>query len=151
MRKQRRASLGVIDRAANVSAISRPDDDRRREIVVGAPAHSRELVTKLHVGGPDVIEELDLDYRLESTNGKTNRAPNDVGFSKWRIVHPRPAKLFLQAPGDFEHATLALHLAQIFFARDIRDILTEDENLLVAAHLVLHARVEEIDHRRRLA
>ena len=116
MRKQRRASLGVIDRAANVSAISRPDDDRRREIVVGAPAHSRELVAKLHVGGPDVIEELDLDYRLESTNGKTNRAPNDVGFSKWRIVHPRPAELFLQPPRDLEHATFALDLPQIFFA-----------------------------------
>src|SRR5205085_548154 len=42
-----------------------------------------ELFAELHVRGPDIIEELNLDHGLESAHGKSNRASNDICFREW--------------------------------------------------------------------
>src|SRR5687768_3153825 len=101
----------MVDRAADVATVRRPDHDGRTEVAVGAPAHRRQLVAQLHVRRPDVVEELDLDDRLEAAQRETDRAADDVGFGEWRVVDALVAELLLQPPGDFEDATLALHLA----------------------------------------
>ena len=77
--------------------------------------------------------------------------PTIVRFGERRVVDARAAELLLQAPRDLEDAALALDLAEVLLARDVGDVLAEDEDLLIAPHLVLHAGVEQIDHRRLVA
>src|SRR3954470_12940391 len=141
----------MINRATDISTVGGANDDRRRKIVVRPPAHCRELVAQLHVSGPDVVEELNLDDRLESTGRESNGASNDVRFGERRVVDATAAELLLEPPRHLEHATLSLDLAEVFLARYVGNVLSEDEDLLVAPHLVLHAGIEEIDHCRRLA
>ena len=62
-----------------------------------------------------------------------------------------PPNLLLQAVRDLEHAALALDLAQVLLARHVGHIFAKHENAFVARHLVFHADVEQIHHRRRLA
>ena len=150
MREDRSASLGVINRAPDVTAVGRSHDHRRREIVVGPPAHRRKLVAQLHVRGPNVVEKLNLNYGLESAHGQSDRAAHDVRFRERRVVNARTAEFLLESPGDREDPALAFDLFEVLLSRDISYILAEDENLLVASHLVPHAGVEQIDHRRRL-
>ena len=116
MREQRRARLRVINRAANITAIRGANDDRRREVVVRSPAHRRELVANLHVRGPDVIEELNFDDRLEPANGQSDRAANDVRLGERRVVNALASEFLLKSPGDLEYAALALDLVEILLA-----------------------------------
>ena len=55
---------------------------RAGEGAVGAPAQRGHLVAKLHHGGPDVIEKLDLGYRLEAAHGHADGPAHDGGFGK---------------------------------------------------------------------
>ena len=57
----------------------------------------------------------------------------------------------LQIGGDFEDAALAFHLFEILLARAIGDVFAKDHDALVARHLVVKARVDQIDHRLRSA
>ena len=57
------------------------------------------------------------------------------------------AELALQAGGDLEDAPLALDLAKLLAARDVRDVLAEQDDARVACHLVPHARVQQVHHR----
>ena len=150
VREQRRAGLRVVDGAADVAAVRRAHHHRGREQVVGAPAHGRQLVAQLHVRGPDVVEELDLDHRLEAAMRQPNCAPHDVRLGERRVVHARTAKLRLQAVRRLEHAALPLHLAEVLLARHVGHVLAEDEDARVAPHLVAHRDVDEVHHRRRL-
>ena len=52
-----------------------------------APADQRQFVSQLHHGGPDVVEELDFDYWLQSARGHARGAADDIGFSQWRVKH----------------------------------------------------------------
>ena len=65
---------------------------------------------------PDVIEELNFDYRLQTASGHADRATDNVGFGQRRIKDTRAAKLPLQVRSDFENAALAFHFFQRFFA-----------------------------------
>src|SRR5207248_846062 len=81
------AGLRVVDGTAlQVSAVGDADDGGGAERVVGAPAHRGELVAKLVIGGPDVVEELDLDDRLEPAGGEPDRPTHDVGLGQGRVV-----------------------------------------------------------------
>jgi hypothetical protein len=68
-----------------------------------------------------------------------DRAPDDVRLGERRVVHARRAELGLQAVRRLEHAALALDLAQVLLARHVGHVLAEDEDALVAPHLVLAA------------
>ena len=52
----------------------------------------------------------------------------------------------LQAVGDLEDAALALDLGEARFARAVGHVLAEDHDARVARHLVVQARVEQVDH-----
>ncbi len=147
-----RPGLGVIDRAAlQVAAVGDPDDDRRGEGIVRPPPHERQLVPQLHVGGPDVVEELDLDHRLDPACGQADGPADDIRFRQRRVVHPVAAEGTLQAPGDLEDAALALHRRQVLLPAGIGDILAKDDDPRVAGHFVLEAGIEQVDHRGGLA
>ena len=60
--------------------------------------------------GPDVIEELDLDHRLQSARGHADGAADDVGLRQRRVEDAVGAELALQSGGQLEDAALALDL-----------------------------------------
>ena len=111
----------------------------------------RQLVADLHVGRPDVVEELDLDHRLDAASRQADRAADDVGLGERRVVDPVAAELLLQSPGDLEDAALALHLAEVLLAAGVGHVLAEDDDARIARHLVLQAGVEQVHHRGRVA
>src|SRR2546423_12848711 len=83
--------------------------DRAREAVIRAPADHREFIANLHHRRPDVVEELDLDYRLQSASGHSRGAADDGGFGQRRIEYAVVAEFALQAEGEFENSAFALH------------------------------------------
>src|SRR5205814_7861386 len=100
--------LRMVDGTAlEISAIGDAHDGGGAERVVGTPAQRGELVAKLVIGGPDVVEELDLDDRLQPTGGEADRPTHDVGLGQGRVVDAPAAELPLQPPGDLENAALA--------------------------------------------
>ena len=120
----------------------------RRERVVGAPADQRQLVAKLMHRGPDVVEELDLDDRLQAARGHADGAADDVGLGQRRVEDALAAVLALQAGGELEDSALAFDLLvlQVFFAAAVGNVFAEHDDARVAPHLVLQAGVDEIGH-----
>src|SRR5258705_4688858 len=81
--KDQGAALGMIDGPPlETPAVRHAHHDRRAECVGGPPAYGRELVAELMIGGPDVIEKLDLDDRLEAPGCEPDGSANDVGFGQ---------------------------------------------------------------------
>ncbi len=99
---------------------------------------SGELVAHLVHGGPDVVEELDLDDGLEAADGHADGAADDVGLGERRVPDAVGAELGLQAGGELEDAALALDLAgaEGLVAGGVGDVFAEDDDARVAAHLV---------------
>src|SRR3982750_2129541 len=102
-------------------------------------------------GRPDVVEELHLNYGLQSSRRHPGRAADDVCLSKRRIEDARSTKLSLQVRRDFEYTTLALHELEVFFARAIRYVLSKHDDARVASHLRMQTTVDQIHHRSRIA
>ena len=82
---------------------------------------------------------------------QANGAAKNIRLGERRVVHAATAELFLQPPRHLEDATLAFDFAEVLFAGDVGHIFTEDEDFWVAPHFVLHAHVEHVHHRGRLA
>ena len=88
------AALRVIDGAAGeIAADRRPAPPRAGEGVVGAPAHQRQLIAKLVHGRPDVVEELNLDDRLQPARGHADGAAYNIGLRQRRVEDAVAAKL----------------------------------------------------------
>src|SRR5206468_12878963 len=104
--------------------------------IVRAPAHQGELVPELHIGRPDIVEELDLDHRLEPAGGEPDGPPDDVGLGEGRVVYPIAPEGALQSPGDLEDAALALDVPQILFPAAIGHILPEQDDSWIPHHLI---------------
>src|SRR2546426_8332994 len=69
----------MVDRAAlQVTPVGDAHHHRAREGVAGAPPQSGELVAELMVGGPDVVEELDLHHGLQAASREADGAAHDV-------------------------------------------------------------------------
>ena len=115
-------------------------------MVVRSVAHHRHLVAQLHVAGPDVVEELNLDDRLDAAQRHADGAADDVRFRKRRVEHALAAVQLLQAVRHLEDAAFARYRRQRALARRIRHILTEDDDARVARHLVAQRRVDGGDH-----
>ena len=64
--------------------------------------------------------------------------PTMLASASRRVEHALRAELALQSGGQLEDAALALHhlLAQIFFAAAIGDVFAENDDALVALHLI---------------
>ena len=97
--------------------------------------HGGQLVAQLIESGPDVVEELNLDHRLETPRGHPDRPADDVGLRERRVVDAVAPEAFLQAPGHHEDAALSLHLAGRLLPGDIGDVLAEDHDARIALHL----------------
>ena len=150
VRHQDRARLGVIDgAAADVAADRDAHHDRTGPRVSGAPPHRRELAPDLHVCGPDVVVELDLDHRFQAPQRHPDRAADDVGFRERRVEDPLLPIDPLQVVGDLEDAPFSLALLEHRLARGVGDVLAEEHDPWIALHLVAHAGVQEVHHRGR--
>jgi hypothetical protein len=107
MRENRFAALAVIDGAASQIAANRDaKDNRRLEDAVRAPAHDAEFVADLHHGGPDVVEELNFGYGLETASGHANATADNRGFGERRIENSVSSVLALEAGSGLEDAAL---------------------------------------------
>ena len=115
--EHRGAGLRVVWAAASqVSAVRDAHHDGGAERVARAPAQRGELASQLMVGGPDVVEELDLDDRLQPPRRESDRAAHDARLSERRVVHSLASEMALESPGDLEHPTLPLHLGEMLLA-----------------------------------
>src|ERR1700687_4899845 len=100
----------MINRAAGEVASDRNANHHRAgESVVGAPADHAELVANLHHRRPDVVEELNLDDRLQAAGGHAGGAPHNGGLRERRIEYAVIAELTLQAEGELEDSAFAFH------------------------------------------
>ena len=143
------AALGVVDGAARqVSANRNPNYTGSRESIVGTPANQRKLVAQLHHRRPDVVEELNLNHRLQPARRHSGRSTHDRCLGKRRIEHPVGPKIALQAKGQFEHAAFAFDhlLLQILLAATIGHVLPEDHDALVSLHLIAQRGVDQVSH-----
>ena len=118
---------------------------------VGAPAHERQLIADLVHGGPDVVEELNLDHRLHAADGVADGAAHDIGLGQRRVEDPLGAELGLQAGGELEDAALALDLGERLLAAGVGHVFAIDDDARVAAHLVVQAGVDQVGHGARIA
>ena len=109
--------------AREVTADRDPDDDRRAERPARAPARRRELVADLQHRGPDVVEELDLDDRLQPARGPSDRPADDARLGEGRIEDARGPELLLEAGRHLEDAALALAFVEDVFAARVGDVL----------------------------
>src|SRR5580700_2844949 len=98
MRENALATLRVVNGSASqISTDRNPNHAWRRKPVVGAPADQRKFIAQLHHGGPDVVEELNLDHRLHPARGHADRATHDVRFRQRRIEYAIGTEVVLQA------------------------------------------------------
>src|SRR5580698_5277634 len=147
MRKNTFAGLGMVDGAAGEIAANRHANHRRRSpCAIRAPAHQGKFVVNLVHRGPDVIEELYLDYRLHAAHRITHRPTNNVGLGQWRIEDSLGSEFSLQAGGQLEDAALALDLVQSGLAAGVGDVFAINHNAWIAAHLVMQASIDEVGH-----
>ena len=137
--------------ALQVAAVRHSHDGRGAERVARAPPQRGELVAELVVGGPDIVEELDLDDRFEPAGREPDRPAHDVGFGEWRVVDALAPELALQAPGDLEDPALPLHFLEVLLAAGVGHVFAEDDDARLARHLVLKACIEQIHHRGGIA
>ena len=152
VREDRDARLAVIRRAAAQVAADRHADHHRTRPVVARPvAHHRHLVANLHEGRPDVVEELDLDDRLQPAQRHADAAADDVRFGQRRVEDAVAAELPLQAVGDLEHAALAGDGGERLLAAGVGHVLAEDDDARIARHLVAQRGVDGVHHRVRRA
>ena len=103
------------------------------------------------IGGPDVVEELNLDHGLQPAGRQPDGPADDVRFGERRVVDAIAAELALQTPCDLEDAAFALHFLEVLLATDVGDVLAEYQDPGVARHFILHAGIEQIHHGGRLA
>ncbi len=148
MREDALARLAVVRRAAaQVAARGDADHHRTGEGVVRAIAQHRHLVAHLHHRRPDVVEELDLDDRLDPAGRHADGAPDDVRLGERRVEHADAAERALQAVRHLEDAAFARDRLQRALARAVRNVLAEDDDPRVPRHFVLERAVDGRDHR----
>ena len=149
VREDALAALRVIDGAAGeVSADGDANHDGAGESVVRAPADHAEFVANLHHRRPDVVEELNLDDRLQAARGHARGAAYDGGLGQRRVEDAVAAEFVLQAEGEFEDSAFAFdQLAlQIFFAAAVADVFAENHDALVALHFIAQRRGDQVGH-----
>jgi hypothetical protein len=96
-----------VPRVADVlaEAAGHADDDRRREAVVGPPAHGAAVVELLG-GRVGVLAELDLGDRDEPRVRHPHRAADDPLLRQRGVEHAAGAEALLQPLGHEVHAPL---------------------------------------------
>ena len=108
----------------------------------------RGISLELLHGGPDVIEELNLDHRLKAAGRHANGSPHDGRFRQGRIEDSFGAVFELQAGGQFENPSLAFDepLLDVLLAVAVGHVFAEQDDARVAAHLVAQASMNQPGH-----
>src|SRR5690606_23511019 len=96
--------------ALQVSTDRHADDHRTFEIAAGAEASGGHRVCKLHEGGPDVVEELNLNHGLDASHRHTNGATDDICLCQWGVEYLSFFGDTLTTRSNFKDPTLALKL-----------------------------------------
>src|SRR6266852_5777887 len=120
--------------AAHITAAGTADDHRRRE--PRAVARRRHVIRQHVVGTRDEVNELHLGHWPETHVGRACCCSDDCRFGNGRVDHARVAEAFGESFRDFERAAVQTN------------IFTENENALVALHLLpesLAQRLEKSD------
>ena len=150
-RCSRRTGCDTARRRAGSRRSARGSTTGHDQRVARSVAHHRHLVADLHHRRPDVVEELNLDHRLQPARRHADGAADDVGFGERRVEDAIVAVEPLQPVRQLEDAALAGHDRQRVLLAGIRDVLAEDDDARVARHLVLQRPVDRRDHRVGLA
>src|SRR5262252_2986592 len=138
----------MIDPAAfQITAHRDAHDHRAFPCVVRAPPQQRRLVAQLHERGPDVIEELDFGYGLQTARGHPYGAADDVGFGQRGVIDAVAAEASLQIGRDLEDSAFAFDAAEIFGAAGVGHVLAEHDDARIAFQLFVQAAVDQIHHR----
>src|SRR3954464_2913816 len=124
----------MIVAAADTAADRRADHHLRAVIAPGAIAHLGQLVHDLVVRGPDEVGELDLWYRHQSVQGHAHGTADDAALAERRIDHAIFAELVKKLLRDAKDAT--------YFA----DVLAEQHDAIIAAHLLTERVIDRLDH-----
>ena len=134
--------------AGQVSAYRHAHHAWRRECSIRSPPHYRKFVTQLHHRGPDVVEELNLNDRLETAHCQPDSAPHNARFSDGRVKHALRTKITLQTGSELENSAFAFDhlLPQILFAAAIGNVFAKDHDALIALHLVAQRGVDQVGH-----
>ena len=110
------------------------DDHRQLHRATGAVVQLAHLTDDLVEGRVDEAVELDLDDRAVAAHRETDGRTDDAGLGQ-RWVDDALAELALEAVGEAEDAA------------EVTDVLTDDDDLVVGHHRVVHRRVETAGER----
>ena len=135
--EERLDRLRVVERAVDAAAVRRPDRHRHAVAVVRAVAHPRRLGHDLVERREDEVGELDLGDRPQAVDRGADRGADDHRLGQRRVDDAVVAELGPQAVGGQEHAAL------------LADVLAQDDDRLVAAHLVGERLADGVDERAR--
>ena len=128
-------ALRVVQRAVDAAAVRRPDDHRHAVAVVRAVAHPGRLGHDLVERREDEVGELDLGDRPQAVDRRADRGADDHRLGQRRVDDAVVAELRPQPVGRQEDAAL------------LADVLAEDDDRLVAAHLVGERLADGLDER----
>ena len=138
----------MVDGAAGQIAAGRhPHDERSAVVAVRAPAETGEFAPDLHVGRPDVVEELDLGDRTQAADRHAEAESHDGGLGEGTVEDPLRSELALESVAHLEDAALALDLPEVRLAACVRHVLAEHDDPGVAGHLRAEGGVDQVHHR----
>ncbi len=106
----------VLD-GADATAVGNADRQRHGDAALVAVAQLGHLRDDLVEGRVDEAVELDLAHRAETTDGQSDRRPDDPGLGERRVDDPVGPEVELESLGDAEHAA------------ELADVLTQAERL----------------------
>ena len=120
-------ALGVLRAEARAAAVARLDHERQLHLAVRHVARLRDLVHDDVPADREEVRKHDLGDRPQARHRGAHRGAQDRLLGDRRVAHARRAELVEQADGRLEHAARA------------RDVLAEEHDVFVAAHLLRHA------------
>ena len=146
------ARLRVVRRAAaQVAADGHADDHRARPVVARAIAQHRHLVAQLHHRRPDVVEELDLDHRLQAARRPCPTARPMMLASASGELNTRSMPNARCSPCVTLKTPPLPGTSPARSRGCVRHVLAEHDDARVARHLVLQRAVDGRHHRLGLA
>src|SRR5690606_4319394 len=121
-----------VERAGAIAASPRrTDDDRDRS--APAPMRRRSVLDDRIEAGRDEISELDLDDGTKALEPGADGEADDAVLAHRRIDHPSPSEALVETGRGLERAA------------ERADVLAEDEDAVVALHLLDQRAVDGLE------
>src|SRR3954454_12233929 len=133
--------LRVLRRRADARAVHRSDDHRRHGLAAEHVAELRGLVEDLVQADAHEVDEHELRDRAQARGGRAGRRAHDRRLAD-RRVEDAVGEPRVEALGDAEHAAPGVVVARRAGAAD--DVLAEDDDRLVALHLLPERLVDRL-------